>query len=90
MAMAHERTFNESLTPQEVRDGVEWNDRTRARKRWESYNIPLGEDFQTKTNWWSYTFGDKPINKRRTYEEDFDILNPLSGYLGNKVNPRIR
>jgi hypothetical protein len=90
MAMAHERTFNESLTPQEVRDGVEWNDRTRARKRWESYNIPLGEDFQTKTNWWSYTFGDKPINKRRTYEEDFDILNPLSGYLGNKVNPRTR
>ena len=37
-----------------------------------------------------YTFGDKPINKRRIYEEDFEVRNPLSGYLGNKVNPRIR
>ena len=67
MATAMERTFTLSLTPEQLRDGVEWNDRTRARRSWEDKNVPLGEDFQTKTNWWSYTFGDKPINKRRVY-----------------------
>ena len=84
VAQAMERTFAESLTHQELGDG----DRTRARQKWEKFNIPLGEG--GRTNWWSKTFGDKPINQRRIYEEDFEIRNPLSGYLGNKMDPRFR
>lgn len=86
MAQAMERSFAKTLNLQEIRDGVEWNDRTRARQNWESRNVPLGKE--GRTNWWSYTFGDKPINKRRIYEEDFDLRNP--GFLGNKVEPRTR
>ena len=83
-----ERSFTLSLTPQELKDDVQWNDRTRARLKWESKNIPLGEE--GRTNWWSKTFGDKPINQRRIHEQDFDLRNPFGGYLGNKVDPVIR